>query len=203
MPHKKITGIYRILNKVNGKCYIGSAVTVFGRLTQHKHQLRKGTHFNAHLQSAWVKYGEESFEFSLLEETKLDKDVILSRENFWIDHYRKINTGVYNKRLEASTSIGVRFSEEIKQKLSLAHMGHKRTAEANEKIRQTQVRIVQQFDLEGNFIAEFPSMKDAASQLGIHRTAISMCISGKIKTTGGYKWKLAPGQTRRQWKEKI
>lgn len=44
--HKK-AGIYKITNKINGKCYIGSAVNCFHRLMgEHLKDLKKNKHYN-------------------------------------------------------------------------------------------------------------------------------------------------------------
>ena len=60
--------IYKIINVVNGKLYIGSTMHKFSkRKSEHLTALRKGYHFNSHLQSAWNKYGEENFIFEILE----------------------------------------------------------------------------------------------------------------------------------------
>lgn len=37
----------------------------------------------------------------------------------------------------------------------------------------------------------YKSMAEAARQLNLHSAAISMCCSGKIKTSGGYHWHYA------------
>lgn len=64
IPH--CPGIYRILNLVNGKRYIGSAKDLRDRWSLHRSTLRAGTHANRHLQFAWRKYGEQSFRFEVL-----------------------------------------------------------------------------------------------------------------------------------------
>ncbi|MBI3762978.1 MAG: GIY-YIG nuclease family protein [Chloroflexi bacterium] len=75
--------MYQILCIANGKIYIGSAVDLRQRWDQHRRSLRRGDHRNAHLQSAWDKYGEENFEFSILE--FVDESELLSAEQLWID----------------------------------------------------------------------------------------------------------------------
>lgn len=46
---------------------------------------------------------------------------------------------------------------------------------------------VLQYDLQGNFIKEFPAVKIAEDELGI--TGISNCCQGKLKTAGGFVWR--------------
>lgn len=51
-------------------------------------------------------------------------------------------------------------------------------------------KIVYQYDLEGNFINKFYSVREAERETGIHRCSI-MCVCKKIgfyKTAGKYKW---------------
>jgi group I intron endonuclease len=59
-------GVYAIKNKINGHCYIGSSHNIQNRWYQHKTLLRQGKHGNPHLQKAWLKYGEDNFEFIIL-----------------------------------------------------------------------------------------------------------------------------------------
>lgn len=48
---------------------------------------------------------------------------------------------------------------------------------------------VLQYDLQGNFIKKFNSIKEASKEFNI--TTIQQCCSGKIKTAGGYIWRYA------------
>ena len=57
----KVSGIYCIENITNHKTYIGSSKNIYQRLLKHFALLRYNKHQNAHLQSAWNKYGENSF----------------------------------------------------------------------------------------------------------------------------------------------
>src|SRR3989304_1436717 len=67
---KKISGIYKIINKTNGKYYVGSSNDIIGRWFTHKSQLNRNNHCNPHLQRAWNKYGKDNFEFIIVEEKK-------------------------------------------------------------------------------------------------------------------------------------
>ncbi len=48
---------------------------------------------------------------------------------------------------------------------------------------------VKQYDLSGNFIKEYESIKEAALNNGINPSNISNVLSGKRNQTGGYIWK--------------
>lgn len=82
-----ISGIYAIINKINGKQYIGSSKSVYYRWNQsHRPDLRNNTHGNRHLQSAWKKYGEDNFSFKVIEEC--DQSILLEREEHWIEYHK-------------------------------------------------------------------------------------------------------------------
>ena len=86
-------GIYQIKNLLNGKVYIGQSVDIEKRWSTHKAELKNNYHYNIHLQNAWNKYGEDNFEFSIIEEC--DMDELNAREIFWISKLNSCNSG-YN-----------------------------------------------------------------------------------------------------------
>ena len=47
-----------------------------------------------------------------------------------------------------------------------------------------------QYDREGNFIREFPSVKEAAGAMSMTPGAISFSMQKPNRTAGGYRWKL-------------
>ena len=49
---------------------------------------------------------------------------------------------------------------------------------------------VQQFTLDGQFIAEYKSQNEAFRQTGVHQGNISSCCNGQRKNTGGFVWRL-------------
>ncbi len=79
------TGVYKILNIVNGKYYIGSTKQKFRiRINHHLQALKNNNHKNSHLQRAWNKYGENSFEFYIVE--ICNKDIVYQREQWYLDN---------------------------------------------------------------------------------------------------------------------
>lgn len=79
----KTIGVYMITCTENNKCYIGSSRNIEKRWLRHKEDLKKGTHFNKHLQSAWIKYTQSSFVFSILEYCLIES--LLDKEGYWIN----------------------------------------------------------------------------------------------------------------------
>lgn len=80
-PHT--SGVYQIRCVPTGKVYVGSAVSLRARWDQHRRELRRSMHHNAHLQFAWEKYGEAGFEFTVLE--LVEAVDLLCAEQRWID----------------------------------------------------------------------------------------------------------------------
>ena len=62
-----------------------------------------------------------------------------------------------------------------------------RLLNSTQKMSNKNKKSVLQFDLEGNFIAEYDSAKEAAKSCGL--TNISACCIGKYKTAGGFLWR--------------
>lgn len=112
-------GIYAIINKVNGKRYIGLSRNIEYRFYKHKVKLRGNIHPNKHLQSAWNQYNENNFEFVVLETTG-EVDKLSDLEKFYIAQYDSYNNG-YNKTVggeEAEGFVGKRHSDETLQIMS-------------------------------------------------------------------------------------
>lgn len=61
------SGIYAIVNCVNGRVYIGQAMGGFRRRwVHHLYELRQGRHHNVELQADWNELGEQSFQFAIV-----------------------------------------------------------------------------------------------------------------------------------------
>jgi group I intron endonuclease len=86
-----MVGIYRIRNKINNKCYYGSANNIKKRWCKHKSQLNHNRHENIVLQRAWNKCGIENFEFEVVE--ICNKNELLIIEQNYLDLKPKYNIG--------------------------------------------------------------------------------------------------------------
>lgn len=86
--------IYKIINDINNKVYIGKTeFNINKRFQEHIQDSRKG-YINRPLYKAMSKYGVEHFSIQLIETTENLED----REQYWIQYYDSYNNG-YNATL--------------------------------------------------------------------------------------------------------
>jgi len=101
------------------------------RQKQHLYNLRHNKNINKRLQSSFNKYGEEAFEFSVVEELN-STDSQKEREQYWMNllnpqfnHVRDVG------RIHHPTP-----SEEVGKKISIANTGKKRPQYAIDKVAE-------------------------------------------------------------------
>ena len=119
-------GIYCIYCKADDKRYIGQSVHISKRKVEHLNALLGNYHTNDHLQSAFNKYGSNSFEFSILEKLpeNTTQETLNEREIYWIDKYNSSDRECgYNKTAGGSHGIYFYYKtdeelKEIKQHMS-------------------------------------------------------------------------------------
>jgi group I intron endonuclease len=114
-------GIYKIMNSTTGEFYIGSSVNTTRRMGVHKSQLRGNYHNNQHLQRSWNKYGETSFEFSVVELCSSSADELINREQHYIDTFHP----TFNILSVAYSFSGYHHTEDARRRIGNAHKGNK------------------------------------------------------------------------------
>jgi hypothetical protein len=94
---KTITGIYKITNIETSECYVGQAVDVATRWSEHaKCGLGIDTPSNNKLYQAMQEYGLWSFSWELLEECP--RDQLNEKEKYYIDLYDSYNYGMNSNK---------------------------------------------------------------------------------------------------------
>ena len=197
----KSKGVYQIKNLSNNKIYIGSTITSFiCRWRQHNSKLKSGKHENTHLQSSYNKYGESSFEYSILY-IGTSKEDIRDKEQELINSFDSCNPDKgYNMDSIVDRSIR---SEETKKKISLSRKGKcsgssngfygkTHTEEVREKIRQahigkklsdsTKTKIVEKRKIKVRINGIiYSSIKEAAEELKMSEATLSRWIKDERK----------------------
>lgn len=85
----KTCGVYKITCIPTGKCYVGSTRVNFNeRFAAHRLELRKNSHANVKMQSAWNKYGANAFAFDIIE--SCDENIAYDREQFHIEQIKPV-----------------------------------------------------------------------------------------------------------------
>ena len=158
-----ISGIYKIVNLVNGNVYIGESYHCIQRRHQHLRELKKNRHSNTHLQRAWNKYGEENFKFVIIE--TCPENIRYLRERYWIAKYQANITG-YNQSGGGEGEIGIRYNKERNEKISKTMTGKKFLCNS----RSNSARAVVVYCL--NDDKRFGCVKDACDFYNLTSTAV-------------------------------
>lgn len=88
------SGIYKIVNNIDGKVYYGSAFNFFKRWKRHKDNLNKNKHPNQYLQNAWNFYNGNNFSFEIA--LVCDKYNCLFYEQLFLNKYFDSCVNCYN-----------------------------------------------------------------------------------------------------------
>ena len=108
-------GIYKITNLKNSKAYIGQSTDIKARWNNHKLELKNNSHKNSHLQNAFNKYGEDAFEFRILETTF--EENLDNAEEYWINYFDTTNPEKgYNLKYGGNNS---KITEEVQSQINL------------------------------------------------------------------------------------
>lgn len=137
MSNEDYGGVYRIVNNVNYKLYIGSSIHVNRRIYTHIQALNGKYHGNTHLQNAWDKYGGENFSFETIEIIDGSEEDIRKREQYWLDYYRSYDYNLgYNMSHYAIGGGGYEVSDDTRKKLSEAHKGKTHSEKTKKKMSE-------------------------------------------------------------------
>lgn len=206
--------IYKIINNVNQKIYIGkTARTIEERFKEHCTDYKKRDLEKRPLYRAMKKYGIENFSIELVEETDNPEE----REKYWIEYYGSFKNG-YNATiggdgkpyidydLVAATYKELKIQKAVAKKLNISEDTVSRVLKIkyitslnqSEAVRLSVGKIVNQYDLQGNYLNSFPSTRAAAESLNkIASKSNGACshiadvCKGKRKTAYGYIWKFS------------
>lgn len=129
-----ICGVYKIVNNINKKVYIGQSINIKARWKDHINVLNRNESRCTLLQRAWNKYGQENFSFEILE--LCSEDMLDEVESKYINIYDSCKNG-YN--IESGGNANKHLSDETKQKIREAHLGVKASEETRRKMSESRM----------------------------------------------------------------
>lgn len=206
--------IYKITNDINGKIYIGKTNrSIQERFKEHCKDCTRRNYEKRPLYAAMRKYGVEHFHIEQIEETTVPEE----REKYWIEYYGSFKYG-YNATIGGDGKpyidyeIVIATYNELKNMNKTAkilgigadtvsnilHAMHQKTLSSSEVVSHEYSKIINQYTLDGEYVASYPSCIEAARQL--HRITntsngaashISDVCRGKRKSAYGFIWKFA------------
>ena len=154
-------GIYKIENLINHKKYIGQSSDIYDRWRHHKNIAKNSIYNNDNHWAIHEAICKYGVDnFSFEVIEECDEKDLNEREIYWIAYYH-----TWLKDPEC--------------------WGYNMTSGGDGGSRT----IVDQYDLQGNFIQTFSSIGEASNKTGISRSGIGNCINGVGKSSGGFQWR--------------
>lgn len=132
--NKNKSGIYRWINRINNKSYVGGSVNLTNRLRNYysKNYLnRRVLISNSHIYRALLVYDYNNFNLEILEYCK--RESVIEREQYYIDLFKP----EYNILSKAGSSLGFKHS----LKTILKFKNRKLSSEALDKLKKAKAGI--------------------------------------------------------------
>ncbi|AMR46825.1 GIY-YIG nuclease family protein [Bacillus subtilis] len=157
--HKYLSGIYKIEQISTGLIYVGKTKMKFiKRYWHHTWKLKNNSHCNRHLQNNWNKYGENDFQFHVLQTVDPNSDMnelethYINELGAYLNGFNMTTGGEGKSNCKMSDStkkiigeknrinnIGRKLSDETKAKMSKARIGRKLSPQHKEKLLQSRM----------------------------------------------------------------
>ena len=205
--------IYGIVDPITNQLrYIGQTSNFVKRRSAHHRLSMKHTN-NTHVYN-WLRslYNNSiTPEFIILEECK--KEELDELEIFYINYFKMIGCNLtnctvggasrrgYKQTLATKQNISIKMKGnnwnlgkvipiEIRNKMSLSHIGIKHTKSSKIKMSTSKIKHIpiSQLSEEGVLIKTFTSAYLASKELNINRKSIGNVLAGRSNLAGGYKW---------------
>lgn len=161
--------IYCYKNKTNGKCYIGKTNNISRRKNRHRRNafIDKNT---LPFYNALRKYGEDNFEFSILDKFNLE-DIIFDLEVFYISAYKSNNRNYgYNITSGGEGSSGTKHNENQKRSNKL------KVGESNSNSKLTSATALSAYN---DYKTGFYTIKNISDKYNVSHITVERLLSGR------------------------
>lgn len=170
----KLSGIYRITNKTNGKFYIGQTRDFERRMKDYQYRVNAP---NSNMEKIIAKYGKDNFEYELIEECAINK--LDEREIYYIHKLDAMNPDIGYNMCKGGN--GAKYiPDDVKIRMSFSHTGLKEKAITKQR-KSKKVIAINDTDL---ILAD--SGKLLGEYLGYGRDIVSHAISQPHILAGYY-----------------
>lgn len=161
--NKDKTGVYRWINKITNKSYVGASFNLSYRLKNYystKYMQNKLLAGNSLIYYAFLNYEYSDFYLEILE--YCDKQDIVNKEQYYIDLFKP----EYNILKYARSSLGFKHSAATKNLMRMAKLGKTNSLGYSLKIENKYTRD----------IIVYSSIKQAAKSLGYHPSTLGQAL---------------------------
>lgn len=145
--------VYKITNKINDKCYIGSSIRIYHRWNEEKNNAynQKSKSYNYPLQCAFRKYGLENFSFEIL------KNDFITLEEMWDYEYNMI--------IKFNSLVPNGYNQTLFTKCAL------QDPNVIQKLNETRAQKCALVDIDENILEVYPSYQEASRLNGYENSA--------------------------------
>jgi COX1-I5 (fragment) len=213
--HKHLIAVYCIINKVNGRRYIGQSVNVYKRIVsiRSKLKLRNSRCANRFLIEDYHKYGDANFEYEIVETFDVaDKKVMLEREVFWMDYFKTCDPKFgYNLRRDEENGVKTHYltSVKIAESLKNRYFSEEERAKTGEssskfwkenpdkkeqmreklKLKNSKFKFLQINKFDNTLVKEWETISDILRENPSYKKHnIYAACSGEKPSIYGFKW---------------
>lgn len=187
----------------DGKIYIG----ITSQKVNRRWRNGNGYYLNKHFMRAIKKYGWENFRHEIVGQGLTEKEACNLEESLISKYQSNDERFGYNKSTGGEKpALGVKHSEETRQKMSKAHKGKKNTPEQCRKISAAKKekpngregklgkecpqagKVLMIDESTGEIIRIFYGYDEVKREMGYARTPVRECAMGIRKRAYGHKW---------------
>lgn len=194
----KISYIYKIINIITGKIYIGQTTNLKDRLRHYRFADCKGQKL---LYKSLKHYGWENHKFDIIYSVVCNKKELDDLEICFI---KEFNSYYYdnNKYGLNLTKGGLLTMQAFEQKKEISirsrkmwserphpNLGIKRDKKSVEKGKEKLCIEIHQYSLNGEFIKTWKSATHVEKELGFLKAKLGECAKGTRRTAYGFIWK--------------